>query len=57
MKVYITKRPHYKYKYLANWLNPDTGAMTGEWFSSIKEIKKYTKEWNAEYVFINAEEE
>ena len=53
MKVYITKKNHYKFKYLANWKNPETGAVMGDWFISLKELKEYTAGWNAEYIFIN----
>ena len=53
MKVYITKRPHYRYNYLANWQNPDNRFMMGCWFTSIKELKEYTDGWNCEYVFVN----
>ena len=53
MIVYITKKNHYNYNYLANWQNPDTGAMMGEWFHTLKELKEYTSGWFAKYVNIN----
>ena len=42
--VYITKKSHYKYNYLANWISPD-GIPLALWFTSQKELKEYFKEW------------
>jgi hypothetical protein len=52
MKVYITKKAHHKYNYLANWINQDTKAMTGQWFTTMKELKEYTASWGATYIII-----
>lgn len=52
MKVYITKKAHYKYNYLANWTNPDTGATMGQWFTTMKELKEYTASWGATYIIM-----
>ncbi len=53
MKVYITKMMHGKYNYLANWQNPDNGAMLFDWFETLAELKDYTKSWPAVYVNVN----
>lgn len=53
MTVYITKKSHYKYNYLANWQNPDNGAMIGQWFTSLKELKEYCSLWFPHYVNTN----
>ena len=57
MTVYITKRPHYKYNYLANWQNPDTKAMMGQWFMTIKELKEYFKIAESDYIFMGCDNE
>lgn len=53
MKVFITKQSHGKYNYLLNWNNPETGAMMGDWFTTLKELKKYISGWNAILVRVN----
>ena len=56
MKVYITKRHNLKDNYLANWTSPE-GYGFGQWFRTMKELKEYTADWNAEYIMVNEEEE
>ena len=53
MKVFITKQSHGKYNYLLNWNNPETGAMMGDWFTTLKELKEYISGWNAILVRVN----
>lgn len=53
MTIYITKQNHYKFNYLLNWQNPDTGAMMGDWFTSLKEIEEYTRHWVKKTVKVN----
>ena len=53
MTVYITKQAHGKYNYLANWNNPNTGAMIGQWHTTLTELKEYFKYWNPEYIKVN----
>lgn len=53
MKVFITKQSHGKYHYLLNWNNPETGAMMGDWFQTLKELKEYISGWNAILVRVN----
>lgn len=53
MKVYITKKDHYKYKYLANWETPCAHLLIGQWFTTLKELKEYTKDWQPEYIKVN----
>lgn len=54
MEIYITKmdKPHYNlsasrytYRYLLNWYNPETGALMGDRFPTLKEILDYTATW------------
>lgn len=47
MKVYVTKQTHGKYHYLMNWQNPETGAMMGQWFETMKDLKEYIATWVA----------
>ena len=51
--VYITKQAHYKFNYLVNWNNPETGATMGDWFTDEKEIYEFTKHWICRYVKVN----
>lgn len=53
MKIYVTKQSHYNYNYLLNWQNPETGAVMGEWFRSMKDVAEYTARWGAEIVRVN----
>lgn len=53
MVVYITKRAHYSFNYLANWQNPETGAMMGDWFRTEKDIYEYTAKWFCRYEKVN----
>ena len=53
MKVYITKQVHHNYRYLLNWQNPDTGALMGDWFHTMKELLEYIQNWNATIVTVN----
>ena len=52
-KVWITKKNHYKFRYLANWQNPYTGAMMFDWFYTLEDLKEYTASWGCEYVRVN----
>ena len=45
MTIWVTKKDHYKNRYLLNWMNPETGCMMGDWFPSIKELREYTQDW------------
>lgn len=53
MKVYITKQIHGKYNYLANWQNPESGYVFGQWFTSLKDLKEYCDSWGADYIKVN----
>ena len=53
MKVFITKQSHGKYNYLLNWNYQETGAMMGDWFATLKELKEYISGWNAILVRVN----
>lgn len=42
--IYITKKSHYKYNYLANWISIE-GIPLASWFVNKKELEYYFKEW------------
>lgn len=52
MKVYVSHIPHGNYNFLLNWANPDTGAMIGQWFQTMKDLKDYIRLWDATIVMI-----
>ena len=53
MKVFVMHKPNGKYSYLLNWKNPETGAMMGQWFQTMKDLKEYIRLWYAIIVVIN----
>ena len=53
MTVYVTKMNHGIYNYLLNWRSPETGVMFGEWFETMKELKKYILNWGATIKKVN----
>lgn len=49
--VYITKQPHGKYLYLANW--QVNGVSYYDWFSTLKDLHEYFDRWCLKYVQVN----